>query len=100
MKKKTRNASTKRVAIQALNSKGSFSPEFACQATWTIHIAGGIQFAALPTSQPDPLQGAVLTVMLPNPQNVQGADAQIGMHADTTLHNLYIYKVAGPIPPA
>ncbi len=99
MKKKVGKVSKKRTAIRSLLSKGSFSPEIACQATWTIHIAGGIQFAALPTAQPDPVQGAVLTVMLPNPQNVQGADAQISMFADTTLHNLYIYKVAGPIPP-
>jgi hypothetical protein len=82
-----------------LGSKGSFRPEVACQATWTIHIAGGIQFDSLPTSQPDPVQGAILTVQLPNPMNVQGSDAQIAMYADTTLHNLYIYKVAGPTPP-
>ena len=98
MQKKTAKTSNRK-AIRSLNGKGSFRPEYACQATWTIHIAGGIQFAALPTAQPDPVQGAVLTVMLPNPQNVQGADAQISMFADTTLHNLYIYKVAGPIPP-
>ena len=99
MKKTVRSVSKRKTSIQSLGDKGSFSPEFACQATWTIQIAGGIVFDALPTAQPDPVQGASLTVLLPNPKNEQGSDAQIGMHADTTLHKLYIYKVAGPIPP-
>ena len=41
----------------------------------------------------------MLTVMLPNPNNTQGSDAQIAMLADSTAHKLYIYKVAGPTPP-
>ena len=99
MKKKVRKVSKKKASIRSLNGKSSFSPEYACLATWTIQIAGGIQFAALPTAQPDPVQGAVLTVQLPNPRNAQGSDALIGMHQDATLHKLYIYKIAGPTPP-
>jgi hypothetical protein len=99
MKKKAPKTFRRKTTIQSLSGKGSFSPEYACQATWTIQIAGGIQFASLPTAQPDPVQGAVLTVMLPNPRNVQGSDALVGMHVDATLHKLYIYKIAGPTPP-
>ena len=89
----------KKKAIQSVNDKGAFRPEYACSSSWTINIAGGIQFAVLPAAQPDPVQGAILTVMLPNPKNVQGSDALIGMHADATLHKLYIYKIAGPTSP-
>ena len=99
MKKKVRSSSTRKSSIQSMSKQGSFSPEIACQATWSIHIAGGIQFDALPTAQPDPLQGAIFSVLLPNPRNVQGSDAQIAVFQDNDLHKLYIYKVAGPIPP-
>ena len=99
MKKRMRKTSTKKSSIRSLSGKGSFRPEVACLATWTIHIAGGIQFDSLPTAQPDAVQGATLTVLLPNPKNLQGSDAQIAMLADTSVHKLYIYKVAGPTPP-
>ncbi len=99
MKKQVRKISKRKASIQSLSGKGSFSPEYPCQVSWTINIAGGIQFAALPTAQPDPVQGASLTVLIPNPRNMQGSDALVGMHVDATLHKLYIFKVAGPTPP-
>ena len=88
----------KNASIQPLGAKGSFRPEIACSATWTVHIAGGIRFEKLPAAQPDAGRGAVLKVQLPNPKNAQGHDAMISVFADYNLHKLYIYKVAGRRP--